>query len=53
MRIARDLHDVVAHHLALANLQATAVGRFVRNRPDEAERLLAELSSPAHSPSPR
>ncbi|MEE1758090.1 sensor histidine kinase [Streptomyces sp. SP18BB07] len=44
MRIARDLHDVVAHHLVLANLQATAVGRFVRTRPDEAERLLAELS---------
>ncbi|WP_236068024.1 sensor histidine kinase, partial [Streptomyces brasiliscabiei] len=44
MRIARDLHDVVAHHLVLANLQATAVGRFVRARPDEAERLITELS---------
>ncbi|MER6157834.1 sensor histidine kinase [Streptomyces sp. NPDC001868] len=44
MRIARDLHDVVAHHLVLANLQAGAVGRFVRARPEEAERLVAELS---------
>ncbi|MEI5524823.1 histidine kinase [Streptomyces brasiliscabiei] len=44
MRIARDLHDVVAHHLVLANLQATTVGRFVRARPDEAERLITELS---------
>ncbi|MFM9580486.1 sensor histidine kinase [Streptomyces caniscabiei] len=44
MRIARDLHDVVAHHLVLANLQATAVGRLVRTRPEEAERLVSELS---------
>ncbi|WP_405894995.1 sensor histidine kinase [Streptomyces sp. NBC_00104] len=44
MRIARDLHDVVAHHLVLAHLQAGAVGRFVRTRPEEAERLVAELA---------
>lgn len=44
MRIARDLHDVVAHHLVLANLQATTVGRLVRTRPDEAARLVTELS---------
>jgi signal transduction histidine kinase len=44
MRIARDLHDVVAHHLVLANLQAGAVARMLSARPDEAERIAGELS---------
>ncbi|MGW2885539.1 sensor histidine kinase [Streptomyces griseoruber] len=44
MRIARDLHDVVAHHLVLANLQAGAVARQLPGRPEEAARLTAELA---------
>jgi signal transduction histidine kinase len=44
MRIARDLHDVVAHHLVLANLQAGAVVRMLPARPDEAERIAGDLS---------
>ncbi|MFI6374377.1 sensor histidine kinase [Streptomyces sp. NPDC050546] len=44
MRIARDLHDVVAHHLVLANLQARTVTRLVRTRPDEADRIANDLS---------
>ncbi|MGI5459912.1 sensor histidine kinase [Streptomyces sp. CA-249302] len=44
MRIARDLHDVVAHHLILANLQAGAVVRQLPGRPEEAARLASELS---------
>jgi signal transduction histidine kinase len=44
MRIARDLHDVVAHHLVLANIQAGAVARLMRVRPDEAERIAQELA---------
>ncbi|WP_416985580.1 sensor histidine kinase [Streptomyces sp. T028] len=44
MRIARDLHDVVAHHLVLANLQAGAVARQLPARPDDAARLTAELA---------
>ncbi|MBK3580060.1 sensor histidine kinase [Streptomyces sp. MBT65] len=44
MRIARDLHDVVAHHLVLANLQAGTVVRLMRSRPEEAERIAAELA---------
>ncbi|MEU1512840.1 sensor histidine kinase [Streptomyces sp. NPDC005811] len=44
MRIARDLHDVVAHHLVLANLQAGAVARQLPARPREAARLTAELT---------
>ncbi|MFJ5303474.1 sensor histidine kinase [Streptomyces sp. NPDC088350] len=44
MRIARDLHDVVAHHLVLANLQAGTVVRLLRSRPEEAERIAGELA---------
>ncbi|WP_406119721.1 sensor histidine kinase [Streptomyces sp. NBC_00989] len=45
MRIARDLHDVVAHHLVLANLQAGTVVRLMRSRPEEAERIAGELAA--------
>ncbi|MEU1515141.1 sensor histidine kinase [Streptomyces sp. NPDC005811] len=44
MRIARDLHDVVAHHLVLAKLQAGAVARLVGPRPATAEQLALELT---------
>ncbi|MGW5657372.1 sensor histidine kinase [Streptomyces humi] len=44
LRIARDLHDVVAHHLVLASMQAGAAARFFRPQPEKAERVLAELS---------
>ncbi|MFG3025316.1 sensor histidine kinase [Streptomyces sp. NPDC048254] len=44
MRIARDLHDVVAHHLVLANLQAGAVARALPDQPEEAGRIAADLS---------
>ncbi|MGW1622212.1 sensor histidine kinase [Streptomyces sp. NPDC002172] len=49
MRIARDLHDIVAHHLVLANLQASAVARAIRARPDEAERTAAALADSTSS----
>ncbi len=49
MRIARDLHDVVAHHLVLANLQAGAVVRMLPARPGEAERIAGELSGTTSS----
>lgn len=44
LRIARDLHDVVAHHLVLANLQAGAVARMLPARPGEAGQIAAELA---------
>ncbi|WP_416973630.1 sensor histidine kinase [Streptomyces sp. 4F14] len=44
LRIARDLHDVVAHHLVLANLQAGAVARSMRARPEEAAATVAALT---------
>lgn len=49
MRIARDLHDVVAHHLVLANLQAGTVVRLMRTRPEEAERIAGELAGTTRS----
>ncbi|MFI1051716.1 sensor histidine kinase [Streptomyces griseoruber] len=44
LRIARDLHDVVAHHLALAKVQAGAAAHFLRGRPDETQKILADLT---------
>ena len=49
MRIARDLHDVVAHHLVLANIQAGAVARMMTARPDEAERIAGDLTGTTSS----
>jgi len=45
IRIARELHDVVAHHLALANAQAGTAEHLVRSHPDQAEKILADLTS--------
>ncbi|MFI1213495.1 sensor histidine kinase [Streptomyces sp. NPDC020802] len=49
MRIARELHDVVAHHLALANAQAGTVAHLLRTRPDEAERIVTDLAGTTSS----
>ena len=45
VRIARDLHDVVAHHLALANAQAGTAAHIARTHPEQARELLNELTS--------
>jgi signal transduction histidine kinase len=44
MRIARELHDVVAHHLALANAQAGTVAHLVAADPGTAHQLATELA---------
>ena len=44
MRIARELHDVVAHHLALANAQAGTVAHLIRTHPVQAETILVDLT---------
>ncbi|MEW1642544.1 sensor histidine kinase [Streptomyces sp. NPDC091219] len=43
MRIARELHDVVAHHLTLADAQAGAVKHLVRTRPEQAQEIIDKL----------
>jgi signal transduction histidine kinase len=43
-RIARELHDAVAHHLALANAQAGTAAHLLRARPDQVEAVLTQLA---------
>ncbi|MFJ4626885.1 sensor histidine kinase [Streptomyces sp. NPDC088847] len=44
IRIARELHDVVAHHMALANAQAGTAAHLFSTRPAQAGRILTELT---------
>ncbi|GAA0949377.1 histidine kinase [Kribbella koreensis] len=44
VRIARELHDVVAHHLALANAQAGTAAYLARSHPDQVEPILEQLT---------
>ena len=41
IRIAHELHDVIAHHIALMNVQAGVAAHMLRVQPDESERALA------------
>ena len=43
VRIARDLHDVVAHHLAVANAQAGTAAHLLAKHPEQARELLTGL----------
>ncbi|TLS44985.1 sensor histidine kinase [Streptomyces montanus] len=49
MRIARELHDVVAHHLALANAQAGTAAHLSRTHPDRVPQILDDLSGTTSS----
>ncbi|MEW1718289.1 sensor histidine kinase [Streptomyces sp. NPDC093109] len=44
MRIARELHDIVAHHLAVANAQAGTAAHLVHTHPDRSGQILADLA---------
>ncbi|MCQ4205535.1 sensor histidine kinase [Streptomyces longispororuber] len=44
VRIARELHDVVAHHMALANAQAGTAAHLAPTHPEQAQRILSDLS---------
>ncbi|AIV37662.1 sensor histidine kinase [Streptomyces sp. CCM_MD2014] len=44
MRIARELHDVVAHHLALANAQAGTAAHLSRSNPEQSRKILDDLT---------
>ncbi len=43
VRIARDLHDVVAHHITLVNAQAGVAHHLMRDHPDQAYEALAHI----------
>ncbi|WP_433064155.1 sensor histidine kinase [Dactylosporangium sp. CS-033363] len=45
IRIARDLHDIVAHHMAVANAQAGTAAHFLETNPDLTRRMLRDLQS--------
>ncbi|NJA61159.1 sensor histidine kinase, partial [Streptomyces sp. NEAU-H3] len=49
LRIARDLHDVVAHHIALVNVQAGVAAHVMDRRPDQAKEALAHVRRASRS----
>ena len=52
-RIARDLHDVIAHSVSAMVVQTAAAQDLVHHDPDRAERVLATSPTPAVGRSPR
>ncbi|MEU2746796.1 sensor histidine kinase [Streptomyces collinus] len=49
MRIARELHDVVAHHMALANAQAGTAAHLALTRPEQTQKILDDLTGTTSS----
>jgi signal transduction histidine kinase len=45
--IARELHDVVAHKIAIVNVQAGVASHLLRSRPDDAANALAVIRTSA------
>lgn len=43
MRIARELHDAVAHHMAVAHAQAGTAAHLADTHPEQTRKILADL----------
>lgn len=43
LRIARELHDVVAHSIAMINVQAGVAAHVIEDRPDQAKEALVAI----------
>ncbi|MEU0935103.1 sensor histidine kinase [Embleya sp. NPDC005971] len=43
MRIARELHDAIAHHMAVAHAQAGTAAHLADTHPEQTRRILADL----------
>lgn len=44
VRIARELHDIVAHHMALAHAQASTAAYLLQSNPELAREMLDQLA---------
>jgi signal transduction histidine kinase len=49
IRIAHELHDVIAHHLALANAQAAAAAYFAHTGTEQMQKILTDLNGTTSS----
>ncbi len=49
MRIARELHDIVAHHIALAHAQAATAAYLLRTKPEQAQQMMDHLADTTSS----
>jgi signal transduction histidine kinase len=49
LRIARELHDTVAHHIAMINVQAGVAAHVLRQQPDQAEEALGHVRQAART----